>query len=68
MSENYLKTITDTKVYPIIRSKNPEEALMIAKALIAGGIRILEINVETPEIYEVINKVSKETNISPKTF
>lgn len=60
MSENYLKTITDTKVYPIIRSKNPEEALMIAKALIAGGIRILEINVETPEIYEVINKVSKD--------
>ena len=59
MSENYLNIIAEDKVYPLIRSKNPEKALEIAKALIKGGIRILEINVESPEIYEVIKEISK---------
>ena len=61
MSENYLKIISEDKIYPIIRIKDAEKALEVANALIDGGIRVLEINVESPEIYEVIEKVSKKT-------
>lgn len=59
MSENYIQTIAHDKVYPIIRSKDKKQAIEIAKALIDGGIKVLEINVETPEIYEAINEISK---------
>ncbi|MCQ2754997.1 MAG: hypothetical protein MJ231_08150 [bacterium] len=59
MSENFLSIIAQDKVYPIIRSKEADRALEIAKALIAGGIRVLEINVENPSIYGVIEEVSK---------
>lgn len=59
MSENYFEIIAEDRVYPIIRDKDPERTLETAQALINGGIRLLEINVETPAIYEVIKEVSK---------
>ena len=59
MSENYLEIIIKDKVYPIIRDKDPEHTVETAKALIDGGIRLLEINVETPAIYEAIKEISK---------
>ena len=58
MSENYLNILAKDRIYPIIRCKEPEIALTTAKALIDGGIRLLEINVENISIYEVIKEVS----------
>lgn len=63
MSENYLEIIKQDKVYPIIRSKEPEQAIEISKALVEGGIRVLEINVENPSLYEAISEVSKFANV-----
>lgn len=59
MSENYISTIAKEKIYPIIRCQDAEQTLEIARALVEGGIRVLEINVENPSIYEVIKEVSK---------
>ena len=59
MSENYIGIIKEDKVYPIIRCKEPELAIEKAKALVDGGIRVLEINVENPSIYKAIAEVSK---------
>ena len=59
MSENYIRKIAEDKVYPIIRCDNAEEVIEISKALVDGGINILEINVENPSIYGAINEVSK---------
>lgn len=59
MSENYLEIIKQDKVYPIIRCKEPEQAIEISKALVEGGIRVLEINVENPSLYGAISEVSK---------
>ena len=59
MSENYLNIIAEDRIYPIIRCKEPEVTFEIAKALIDGGIRLLEINLEHPSIYEVIKEISK---------
>ena len=59
MSENYISTIANEKIYPIIRCQDAEQTLEIAKALVDGGIKVLEINVENPSIYEVIKEVSQ---------
>lgn len=59
MSENYIEIIKQDKLFPIIRTKEPEEAIEISKALIEGGIRILEINVENPTLYKAIAEISK---------
>ena len=63
MSENYISTIAKDKVYPIIRCKEADQVVEISKALIDGGIRVLEINVETVEIYEAIKEVSKYATV-----
>lgn len=63
MTENLIKLLSDEKVFPIVRSRDPKRALDIAGALIAGGIKALEINVETPEIYKVIEEVSKSAYV-----
>ena len=60
MSDNYISKIAEDKVYPIIRCKNAEQTVEIAEALIKGGIRVLEINVEDVSIYEAINEISKK--------
>ncbi len=63
MSENYINTIAEDRVYPIIRCKDADKAVEIAKSLVHGGIRVLEINVENPSIYEAINEVSKYATV-----
>lgn len=63
MSENYIQIIGQDKIYPIIRCKEAERALEIAKALQEGGIRVLEINVENPSIYEAIKKASQFVHV-----
>ena len=59
MTENLIKLLSEEKVFPIVRSRDPKSALDIANALIEGGIKVLEINVETPAIYNVIKEISK---------
>ena len=63
MSDNYISKIAEDKVYPIIRCKNAEQTVEIAEALIKGGIRVLEINVEDVSIYEAINEISKKATV-----
>ena len=63
MSENYISTIAKEKIYPIIRSNDSEQIVEVAKALVDGGIKILEINVENISAYEAIKEVSKFTTV-----
>ena len=59
MSDNYIDIIKQDKVYPIVRCKDAEQAIEISNALIKGGIRVLEINVENPSLYKAITEISK---------
>ncbi len=63
MSENYIEIIKEDKVYPIIRCKEPELAIETSRALVEGGIRVLEINVENPSLYGAISEVSKFAHV-----
>lgn len=63
MTKNLINLLAQEKVFPIIRKKNPQEVLDIAHALIDGGIKVLEINVENPKIYATIAEISKEATV-----
>ena len=63
MNKNLIKILANEKIYPIIRQRDAVRAEDIAYALIEGGIKILEINVEHPKIYEVIQRVSKKADV-----
>jgi len=63
MKENLIKVLSKEKVFPIIRSRDKQLAIDTAKALIDGGIKLMEINVENPYIYEAIHEVSKHATV-----
>ncbi|MFJ6412225.1 bifunctional 4-hydroxy-2-oxoglutarate aldolase/2-dehydro-3-deoxy-phosphogluconate aldolase [Terribacillus saccharophilus] len=55
-----LSTIKEDKLIAIIRGSEPEDALQIARALYAGGVRAIEITLNSPNALVSIEKVSKE--------
>jgi len=64
MQENLIKKISKEKIYPIIRCSNPQDAIDNANALIEGGIKVLEINVENASLYEAIHEISKVATVA----
>lgn len=64
MQENLIKKISKEKIYPIIRSKDAQSAIDTANALIEGGIKVLEINIENASLYQAIHEVSKNAVVA----
>ena len=63
MNENLVKLLSQEKLFPIIRSRDPQKVRDTAFALIDGGIKFMEINVVNPDIYYVIEEVSKHAKV-----
>ncbi len=63
MNINLIDELKKNKVFPIIRSSNPKEVIDIVHALLDGGLNMMEVNVETPRIFDAINEISKEAII-----
>lgn len=53
-----LSKITDHRIIAIVRGAAPAEVLKIAYALFAGGIRVLEITLNSPDALSAIAEVS----------
>lgn len=64
MQENLIKKISKEKIYPIIRCQDAQSAIDMANALIEGGIKALEINVENASLYEAIHEVSRSAVVA----
>lgn len=64
MQENLIKKISKEKIYPIIRSSEAQNAIDTANALIEGGIKVLEINIENESLYQAVHEVSKRATVS----
>lgn len=64
MQENLIKKIAEEKIYPIIRSSNAQDAIDTAKAMIEGGIKVVELNIVNDSIYEAINEISKIATVA----
>lgn len=64
MQENLIKKISKEKIYPIIRCNDAQSAIDTANALIEGGIKVLEINIENSSLYQAIHEVSKNATVA----
>ena len=63
MKKDFIERLAQNKVLPIIRSKNVQDVIDKSHALLDGGIDIVEINVETPQIFNAIEKLSQEMTV-----
>ena len=63
MNKNVMDLISEEKIYPIVRNSNAQKAVDIAHALIEGGIKVLEITVENPSLYQAIEDISKDATV-----
>lgn len=57
---NTLTRIFENKIISIVRGAKPEDTLKIAKALRDGGIRLIEITLNSPNALESIELISNE--------
>ncbi|MGO4887462.1 bifunctional 4-hydroxy-2-oxoglutarate aldolase/2-dehydro-3-deoxy-phosphogluconate aldolase [Anaerobacillus sp. MEB173] len=55
-----LQQIKDNGIVAVIRGAKPEHIVSIASALAEGGVKTLEITVETPKVLHLIEQVSNE--------
>ena len=62
---NLYNKISEERIFAVLRTKEPERTKEIIKALYEGGLRIIEIVIETPEMVGVIEEIKKEKDISP---
>ncbi len=60
---NLIEKLKTNKILPIIRSKDPQDVIDKVNALLDGGIDMMEINVETPKVFNAINAVSDKAII-----
>lgn len=63
MKENLINLLAEEKILPILRCKDAQLMIDRAKALIDAGIKVIEINVENPTIYNAIEEISKYANV-----
>lgn len=63
MNRNFIEKLKTNKVLPIIRSTDPQDVIDKVHALLDGGLDMMEINVETPRIFNAIKAVSNEAII-----
>jgi 2-dehydro-3-deoxyphosphogluconate aldolase/(4S)-4-hydroxy-2-oxoglutarate aldolase len=57
---NTLSEILEHKVIAIIRNAKPEDVINIIKALYEGGIKLVEITMNSPKVLSVIEKAADD--------
>ncbi|MBN1687786.1 MAG: bifunctional 4-hydroxy-2-oxoglutarate aldolase/2-dehydro-3-deoxy-phosphogluconate aldolase [Candidatus Omnitrophica bacterium] len=60
MEQNFLKWFEDYKFVAVIRSSSAEDAEEMIKAASAGGFKIFEISIQTPQAMRILESHSKE--------
>ncbi len=63
MNINLIEKLSENKVFPIIRNSDAKTVLQTAKALIEGGLDVIEITVENTKLYNVIEELSSDAVI-----
>lgn len=76
-SEKLISLLGKQPVIPVLKVKNVENAVPLARALAAGGLRLIEITLRTKDALEAIRRVAGEvedavvgagTVLNPKQF
>ena len=55
-----LQVMQDAPVIPVIVLEDAEQAVLLARALVAGGIRMLEVTLRTPQALACIEAIARE--------
>jgi 2-dehydro-3-deoxyphosphogluconate aldolase / (4S)-4-hydroxy-2-oxoglutarate aldolase len=55
-----LEVMRDAPVIPVIVTRDARQAVLLARALVAGGIRMLELTLRTPEALACIAAIHRE--------
>ena len=63
MNVNLIDKLKENKIYPIIRNNDINKVFDTAKAIIDGGIDLIEIAVENPQIFDAIHELSSQAII-----
>lgn len=59
-SGTLLEIVKSQKIFPVLRGKDKNKIVLTARALAKAGIEMVEINVDSPQIFEAIEEVSNE--------
>lgn len=61
---NPILSVIENKIFAVVRSDSPGEALRISEALIEGGIKSLEITTEKSIMLPVVEELSKDKELT----
>mgnify|MGYP000206349058 CR=1 FL=1 len=59
MSDKLLNSLKNAPVVPLVQSDNPDEAVAIAKALLDGGLEVLEVVLRTDAAFECLKAIAE---------
>lgn len=57
---NPIKKIEEDKIFAVLRNQYTEATQEVINALVKGGINIVEIIIDSPEMVKVLEKITKE--------
>ena len=60
MSDKLISTLRKSPIVPLVQSNDPEVALETARALMLGGIHVIEVVLRTTEALASLQKIAKE--------
>ena len=60
MSDKLISTLQKSPIVPLVQSNDPEVALETARALMLGGINVIEVVLRTTEALASLQKIAKE--------
>ena len=59
-NDSLIQILKEQKIFPVLRGKDKNRMVDVARALAKAGIKMVEINVDSPQIFEAIEAVSSE--------
>lgn len=59
-NDTLIKIMREQKIFPVLRGKDKVKMVETVRALAKAGIKIVEINIDSPEIFEAIEEISNE--------
>ncbi len=62
-NDTLVEMMKEQKLFPVLRGKDKNRMVETARALAKAGIKIVEINIDSPQIFEAIEAVSSEITV-----
>jgi len=60
MSETTQETIERVGLIPVLRAKNAAQAMAVVKAMLAGGVNVVEVTMTVPGAVDLLKQLKKE--------